>query len=40
MTPESPQNSQNKLASLKTYPINLEVPKESRKGQLIKDMKG
>jgi len=39
MTPESPQNSQNELASLKICPINLEVPKGSQKGQLMKDMK-
>jgi len=39
MTPESSQNSQNELASLKICHINLEVPKGSQKGHLIKDMK-
>jgi len=39
MTPESPLDPQNELASLKTYPINLEVLKESRKWTINKGHK-
>jgi len=36
LTPESPLGSQNELASLKTYPVNLEVLKENQKETINK----